>query len=153
MQQNLRQKNSIHSQGSTVIMKQALMFTSLVLYIFSSHTYAGDVAAANTDAAGKTTYNGTCVACHGSGLPGIPQLGDAAGWAPRIKQGNDTLYEHAISGYTGSAGMPMPAKGGNPSLSDDDVKAAVDYMVANSQGNATVTSSQGRCSLSWNRWQ
>ncbi len=143
MKQNLRQKNNIHFQGSTVIMKQALMFTSLVLFIFSSHTYAGD-AAANTDAAaGGTTYNSTCVACHGSGLPGVPQLGDGAEWAPRIEQGNDTLYKHAISGYTGSSGMPMPAKGGNPDLSDDDVKAAVDYMVANSQGNATVTSSQG----------
>ena len=57
----------------------------------------------------------------------------AAAWAPRIEQGNDTLYEHAINGYTGSAGLPMPAKGGNQNLSDDDVKAAVDYMVANSQ--------------------
>ena len=44
------------------------------------------------------------------------------------------LYYHAISGYTGSSGMPMPAKGGNPSLSDDDVKAAVDYMVNKSGG-------------------
>ncbi len=85
------------------------------------------------DDAGKTTYGSICVACHGSGIPGIPQLGDTAAWAPRIEQGNDTLYEHAINGYTGSSGMPMPAKGGNPSLSDDDVKAAVDYIVSSSQ--------------------
>jgi cytochrome c5 len=85
------------------------------------------------DDTGKTTYGGICVACHGSGLPGIPQVGDTAAWAPRIEQGNDTLYEHAINGYTGSSGMPMPAKGGNPALSDDDVKAAVDYMVSSSQ--------------------
>ena len=121
-------------------MKQALMFSSLVLFIFSSHAYAGDTAA--EDVAGKTTYDSTCIACHGSGLPGIPQLGDAAAWAPRIEQGNDTLYKHAISGYTASSGMPMPAKGGNPDLSDDDVKAAVDYMVTNSQGNSTVASNQ-----------
>ena len=85
------------------------------------------------DDAGKKTYESICVACHGSGLPNIPQLGDAANWAPRIEQGNDILYERAINGYTGKSGMPMPAKGGNPALSDDDVKAAVDYMVANSQ--------------------
>ena len=92
-----------------------------------------EVAAAEGDNIGKTTYGGICVACHGSGIPGIPQLGDAAAWAPRIEQGNDILYERAINGYTGSAGMPMPAKGGNPSLSDDDVKAAVDYIVSSSQ--------------------
>lgn len=85
------------------------------------------------DNAGKKTYDGICVACHGSGLPNIPQLGDAAAWAPRIEQGKDILYEHAIIGYTGKSGMPMPAKGGNPALSDDEVKAAVDYMVSSSQ--------------------
>jgi len=85
------------------------------------------------DDVGKKTYSGICVACHGSGIPNIPQLGDAADWAPRIEQGNDTLYEHAIIGYTGKSGMPMPARGGNPSLSDDEVKAAVDYIVSSSQ--------------------
>jgi len=90
-------------------------------------------AATGDDDAGKATYDSICVACHGSGIPGIPQLGDVAAWAPRIEQGNVTLYEHAIVGYTGASGMPMPAKGGNPDLSDDAVKAAVDYMVVNSQ--------------------
>ena len=92
-----------------------------------------EVAATGGDDAGKATYDSICVACHGSGIPGIPQLGDAAAWAPRIEQGNDTLYEHAIVGYTGASGMPMPAKGGNPALSDDAVKAAVDYIIASSQ--------------------
>lgn len=92
-----------------------------------------EMAAAEEEHVGKTAYGSICVACHGSGIPGIPQLGDAAAWAPRIAQGNDILYERAINGYTGSSGMPMPAKGGNPSLSDDDVKAAVDYIVSSSQ--------------------
>lgn len=82
---------------------------------------------------GKKVYDGLCVSCHGSGIPNIPQFGDKATWEPRIAQGNDTLYQHAIKGFTGNSGMPMPAKGGNANLSDDDVKAAVDYMVANSQ--------------------
>ncbi len=94
-----------------------------------------DLAATENDDAGKTTYDSICVACHGSGIPGIPQLGDADAWASRIAQSNDLslLYEHAITGYIGASGIPMPAKGGNLSLSDDAVKAAVDYMVANSQ--------------------
>ena len=91
------------------------------------------VATTGREDAGKSTYDGLCVACHGSGIPGIPQLGDADAWAPLIEQGNDTLYDHAITGYTGTSGMLMPAKGGNPALSDDDVKAAVDYIVASSQ--------------------
>jgi len=91
------------------------------------------MATAGSDNVGKKTYDSICIACHGSGIPGIPQLGDAAAWAPRIEQSKATLYEHAITGYTGASGMPMPAKGGNPSLSDDVVKAAVDYIVTNSQ--------------------
>jgi cytochrome c5 len=78
--------------------------------------------------AGKTLYNSTCAACHGAGIAGAPKLGDKAAWAPRVKQGADLLYAHAIKGFQGKAGM-MPPKGGS-SASDEDVKAAVDYMAA-----------------------
>lgn len=94
---------------------------------------ATEMAAAGGDDAGKATYDSICVACHSSGIPNIPQLGDTAAWAPRIAQGTEKLYENAINGYTGESGMPMPAKGGNPDLSDENVKAAVDYMIAKSQ--------------------
>lgn len=90
-------------------------------------------AAAESGDVGKQTYNGLCVSCHGTGLPGAPQFGNKDEWGPRIAQGKDTLYQHALHGYNGSGGTPMPPKGGNPALSDDQVKAAVDYMVANSQ--------------------
>ena len=80
---------------------------------------------------GKSVYNAACLACHGAGIAGAPKLGDKAAWAPRIKQGDALLYEHAIKGFQGKAGM-MPAKGGS-SASDADVKAAVDYMVAASK--------------------
>lgn len=90
---------------------------------------APEAAAAAAPAAdGKAVYSNTCALCHASGMAGAPKAGDKAGWAPRIAQGNDMLYKHAIEGFTGKAGM-MPPKGGNTSLADADVKAAVDYMV------------------------
>ncbi len=85
--------------------------------------------AAGADDKGKKTYDASCMACHAAGVAGAPKLGDKANWGPRIAQGNDTLYTHALKGFQGKAGM-MPAKGGNMSLKDEDVKAAVDYMVS-----------------------
>ncbi len=86
-------------------------------------------AAAPAADAGKKLYDSTCAACHGAGVAGAPKFGDKAAWAPRIKQGNATLYEHALKGFQGKAGM-MPPKGGAMTASDEDVKAAVDYMAA-----------------------
>ena len=77
---------------------------------------------------GPQVYNSACLACHGAGVAGAPILGDAAAWAPRIAQGMDVLHDHAINGYTGSAGF-MPAKGGRLDLSDQEVRDAVVYMV------------------------
>lgn len=76
---------------------------------------------------GARVYNKTCFVCHGSGAGGAPMLGSREDWAPRIAQGENVLYQHAIGGFTGDKGV-MPAKGANASLSDDEVKAAVDYM-------------------------
>ncbi|HYA36794.1 MAG TPA: c-type cytochrome [Candidatus Methylomirabilis sp.] len=80
------------------------------------------------DDKGKKVYDTTCFACHAAGVAGAPKFGDKAAWGPRIAQGIDTLHTHALKGFQGKAGM-MPPKGGNMSLSDADVKAAVDYMV------------------------
>lgn len=90
------------------------------------------VAAAPVNAAGESVYKKTCALCHSSGVAGAPIPGNKDEWGPRIAQGNDTLYKHAIEGFTGEKGM-MPARGGAATLSDDDVKAAVDFMVAKSQ--------------------
>ncbi len=73
---------------------------------------------------GKKIYDSACVACHGTGAAGAPKLGDKAAWAPRLKKGQDVLYASAIKGI----GI-MPPKGG-ASASDDEIKAAVDYMTA-----------------------
>ena len=85
-----------------------------------------------TDLSGPQVYNAACIACHGSGIGGAPTVGDAAAWQARMDQGNDTLYLHAIEGYTGSTGF-MPQKGGRLDLSDDEVRGAVDYMVSEVQ--------------------
>ena len=80
-------------------------------------------------AGGEGTYKSSCSVCHSAGIAGAPKSGDKAAWSPRIAQGKETLYKHAIGGFQGKGGV-MPAKGGNSTLSDADVKAAVDYMVA-----------------------
>lgn len=81
---------------------------------------------------GKKVYGNVCSMCHAVGAAGAPKPGDQADWGPRIAQGMDVLYKHSIEGYTGAKGM-MPARGGSATLSDDEVKAAVDYMVAQSK--------------------
>ena len=65
--------------------------------------------------------------CHGSGMGGAPKFGDAAAWEARIAKGIDVLYANAINGFRGKG--IMPPRGGNKNLTDDEVKAAVDYMV------------------------
>jgi len=89
-------------------------------------------AAASAAVDGQQVYNAGCVACHGAGIAGAPRVGDTDAWTDRIAAGLDTLVAHAIDGFQGSQGM-MPAKGGNPSLSDEEVRAVVEYMVAESQ--------------------
>ncbi len=86
---------------------------------------ADDKAADAVKIDGEKVYKGLCMSCHDAGVAGSPKLGDKAAWEPRIATGMDALYESTIKGK----GV-MPAKGGNPALSDDEVKAAVDYMVA-----------------------
>lgn len=99
---------------------------------------AGTAAAPAADAAagdltlGQTIYEGKCQVCHATGAAGSPKLDDKANWAPRIAQGMDTLVKHALEGFKGSIGF-MPPKGGFTTLSDDEVKAAVAYMVSKAQ--------------------
>ena len=86
-------------------------------------------AAADGGAEGASVFKKTCSLCHATGVAGAPKVGNKDDWGPRIAKGKDTLYKHAIEGFTGEKGM-MPARGGGASLTDDQVKAAVDYMVA-----------------------
>lgn len=78
---------------------------------------------------GNEIFGGLCASCHKGGIGGAPTL-SAAGMGARAAKGKDMLYKHAIEGFQGSAGV-MPAKGGNPALTDDQIKAAVDWMLDN----------------------
>ena len=106
----------------------------------SAATATSDAAAKTADAAtqtatdatkaagavdGEKVYKGLCFSCHDSGVAGAPKLGDKAAWAPRIATGNDALHTSSLKGKNA-----MPAKGGNPALSDAEVMAAVDFMVS-----------------------
>lgn len=77
--------------------------------------------------AGDILYQAICSSCHDAGLIGAPKVGDKGAWAARIGKGKETLYNHAINGFNS-----MPARGGSPDLSDDEVKNAVDYMIGQS---------------------
>ncbi len=79
---------------------------------------------------GEAVYSGLCVACHGVGVAGAPKLGDKTAWAPRIKQGFDTLVKHATEGY-----KAMPPKGGGSDLDPQEVARAVAWMA--DQGGAS----------------
>ena len=84
---------------------------------------------ASASAKGRDAYQASCAACHATGVAGAPKVGDASSWSPRIAAGMAALHISAVKGKGA-----MPAKGGNASLSDADVKAAVDFMVAQSRG-------------------
>ena len=77
---------------------------------------------------GQKTYKGSCQACHASGAAGAPKLGDKAAWAPRIATGVDAMLAVAIKGKGA-----MPPKGACAACTDDDLKAAIEYMVSQSQ--------------------
>lgn len=79
---------------------------------------------------GEAIYNQACMACHASGVGGAPVVGDVDSWSPRIAKGIEALHN---SGVNGVAGTAMMAKGGRADLSDQQVMAAVDYMVDASQ--------------------
>jgi cytochrome c5 len=83
---------------------------------------------------GAQVFGQSCAACHALGIAGAPKLGDQVQWKSRLAKGTKVLYASALNGLNGSTGA-MPARGGNASLSDTEVKAAVDYIVAKAKAN------------------
>ncbi|MGH8278306.1 MAG: c-type cytochrome [Gammaproteobacteria bacterium] len=87
------------------------------------------VGAAASAETGRQIWQGTCSACHQTGVLGAPKIGDKAEWAPHLAKGFPVLEDHALHGF-----LQMPAKGGNPSLSDAEVVKALEYMISQSGG-------------------
>ena len=77
-----------------------------------------------SDDIGQSVYTKSCAACHASGVMGAPKVGDKVAWSPLITEGVDTLTHNSIKGKG-----KMPPKGGNMKLTDEEVKAAVAYMM------------------------
>lgn len=91
-------------------------------------TAAPVAAASSGPRSGDEVYAAVCQACHAAGVAGAPKIGDTAAWAPRIGQGMEMLFDHSLTGLNA-----MPAKGGCASCADEEVKAAVEYMVSESK--------------------
>lgn len=98
--------------------------TSFALIILALFVNAPALADNN---AGKRVYKQSCSVCHAKGVAGAPKLGDLPAWNKRIAKGQAVLYNSVVKGMGA-----MPARGGNPSLSDAEIKAAVDYLTSNS---------------------
>ena len=79
---------------------------------------------------GEQVYNKLCMSCHDAGLLDAPKLGDNAAWGPRLAAGEADVYHKALNGFNA-----MPARGGDATLSDLEVKRAVVFMVNKSGGN------------------
>ncbi len=95
--------------------------------IQASATISGE-SEASVAHPGKDVYSKFCYVCHDVGLTGSPKPGDVENWGPRIEKGIAVLYDSAINGFQGQRGI-MPPKGGVSMLSDEEVQAAVDYLV------------------------
>jgi cytochrome c5 len=82
-------------------------------------------------AKGRSIWMGTCRNCHLMGVSGAPAVTDSIAWAPRIEKGAPTLYRSALNGIKGNDGkFRMPPRGGNDRLKEEEVRQAVDYMIA-----------------------
>jgi cytochrome c5 len=93
------------------------------------NTSAGQGAtAAKMPTSGTEVYQQVCLVCHGQGVGGAPRAEDAAAWSARVAKGKSVLYQHAIQGFQGEAGV-MPPKGGRTDISDELIEAAVDHMI------------------------
>ena len=119
--------NDIYDEVKATATEQRLASPEKI-NLASTPTFKSEVAQVASSKSGKDVYNSVCMSCHMSGAAGAPITGKADQWDERLAKGSDTLYSNAINGI----GI-MPAKGGLMSLSDEEVRLAVDYMLEESR--------------------
>lgn len=105
----------------------AVVATPDVVAVADVETTATTAVETSADIDGAAIYQTACFACHGTGAAGAPKL-EAAAWTDRLAQGEDTLVDHAVNGFNA-----MPPKGGQMQLSDDEIRAIVQYMLSQVQ--------------------
>jgi cytochrome c5 len=108
--------------------KAGIAFGALTVLAAVLFTIAGTQRVAPTHP-GQRTYEDACAACHDVGAYGAPRAGNAHDWAPRLARGEQSLYTAALTGRNSAGDRLMPPRGGNPRLTDAEVKAAVDYLI------------------------
>jgi len=100
-----------------------LTFPRIAALVAAAASVAANTAGAASQ--GELVYRKTCVVCHSEGMLGAPRLGDSRAWAPRLAAGKEALVASVRNGKG-----EMPPKGGNPKFTDEDLRAAVDYIVS-----------------------
>jgi cytochrome c5 len=126
---NLTFERAIDAASPAIALAAALLLASLAASPAAAAQRFPEFADARLKQ-GRAVWLGTCEACHANDLADAPLVTNKAAWAPRVAKGKDALYKSALGGLTGPKGTQMPPRGGNDKLTDDQVRAAVDYMVA-----------------------
>ena len=114
--------------NSSAMSEQAIAKRMNPLSANKSNQMAGSSSSESVAVAldpGESLYNTVCQACHTAGIAGAPKTGDKTAWSERVKLGNDTLSKSVINGKN-----MMPARGGATNASNDDIRAAVDFMLS-----------------------
>lgn len=119
----------IHAASPAIAIGTAFIFASLVASPAAATQKFPEFSDARLKQ-GRAIWLGTCEACHANDVAGAPLVTNKAAWAPRLAKGKDALYKSALGGLTGPKGTQMPPRGGNDKLTDVEIRAAVDYMVA-----------------------
>ena len=126
--------STFSERAGCVVCGAALRTFTFALILIGATACVSD----NQDASKPPVYVSSCGPCHDTGGGGAPRVGDKEEWAIRLAKGKEAVYQLAIAGFEAPIDEEgrtavMPAKGARNDLSDDEIKALVDYMIEQSQ--------------------